>query len=114
MSIDKLIQELDKNMRDPFLLRECVEEIIGDYIGVSEAYLHLMSTVKHKPHELNCLCHIMEELTANLKTLSELLAFLNHEEFKISSVEFMAGKILHGEKNIDQWIERFEGAELSS
>lgn len=114
MSIDKLIQELDKNTCDPFLLRECVEEIIGDYIGISEAYLHLMSTVKSKPRELNCLCHIMEEVTQNLKTLSKILAFLDHEEFEIASVEIMAGKILHGERNIDQWIERFEGAELSS
>lgn len=114
MSIDKLIQQLDKNNHNPFLLRECVEEIIGDYIGISEAYLKLMLKVKHKPYELSCLSHIMEELTHNIKTLSELLTFLSREEFSPGPIELMAGKILHGEKNIDQWIERFEGAETPS
>ena len=47
MSIHKLIQQLDDPVSGSLVLKETVEEIIGDYIGVSESYLNLMSTVKN-------------------------------------------------------------------
>ena len=111
MSIDKLIHELDKTDTNSQILRECADEIIGDYIGVTDAYVDLMLNYRKDPVKLASACKIIQELMNNLHGLAEIIAFLSNSPLPKEKIELLTGKILRGERNIDTWIQKFEGLE---
>ena len=66
MSTGKRIPELDKNSCAPFLLRECLDEMIGNYIAISEFYKRLSSADVKKARELVLISPVPEEDTEKL------------------------------------------------
>lgn len=106
MSIDKLISELDKPVRDPKKIQEGARQSLIDYLGVAEAYLSLMEAVRDKPQKVDYLCEIIREIINNIQSLNQLIK--DTERLSQDEMDTHAGQILKGEQVIDDMIEKFE------
>jgi hypothetical protein len=112
MSIDKLIALLDKEPRSFQTISVCGSEILEDYIGVADAYIDLLISVKNNRDQVYYICLIIEELINSIKGLNDLLRAIELNQIEQERVERLAGQILKGEQNIDNLIEKFEALDI--
>ena len=109
MSIDRLIVELDKGEHGDFeKIKSLGEKNLDDYIGVSNAYIDLLTSVKDHPQKTICISKIIQEIMGNIIGISSLVKHTKDEKVCRDSIESLAGQILKGEYAINELLDKFE------
>lgn len=107
MSIDHLISQLEMEEKDLGNVQESVQEILSDYIGISDAYVGLMQSFQDDSSKINTICQILKQLLENIEGLSEFNQLLKNEDKGIEFEKYM-GLLLSGEQKMEFLIQEFD------
>lgn len=111
MSIDKLVSLLDKEPHSLQKIQNSGMEILEDYIGVADAYIDLLISVKTSRDKVYFISLIIDELMSSIKGLNDLLRAIDLNQLEKGNAERLVGQILKGEQNIGTLIEKFEAVD---